>query len=104
MINALSSNLFLVIGIAKPESGAVKKAKGGRHAQDGLSDKDKAGELTNRDVSSTAGDKGSSSAIGEKEPCKSRSTSQLLVAYLGGDAQREWRGRRSRDLVTWAIT
>ncbi len=29
--------------------------------------------------------------------CKTRSNSQLLVTYLGGDAQHEWRSRRSCD-------
>ncbi len=28
---------------------------------------------------------------------KSRSTNQLLIAYFGGDAQHEWRGRSSHD-------
>ncbi len=43
---------------------------------------------------------GQSCANFSRRICKSRSTSQLLVAYLGVDAQRKWRGRRSRYLVT----
>lgn len=66
-MKALLNNLFPVIGITEPASGADTDIKEGRYAQDGVPDRNKAGEPVNGDASIAIGDKGLSLAMKKKE-------------------------------------
>lgn len=101
-MNALSNDLFLVIGITEPTSGAVKVAKKGKCTRDRVSDRDKADEPTGIDVTPVAGVKGTLSVIEEKKlPPEIANTEPTALAIGNKKPLLEIANAEQIELVIW---